>query len=277
MDKFQYISRRVSKIIFSWLLIIMLFTSCEKEVKWNLKQSSNQTIVVDGIITSELKPQHISLSSINSEINASKQNLSGAKVSVSTDVSIYTFIESAVNPGHYYSSPFQAVAGKIYQLKIEYLTNIYEAKATMVPLSPAGPIKFNYDSNKQLYKYEAEYSEEPEMIEINLDWSNNPEYTNLYGNHRALMYYYNLNNIDASKIFAPEREILYFPEGTKIVRQQYSLTEDHQIFLRSLLMETEWRGGIFDVQPGNVKSNISNNGIGFFGVCMTLKDSVIVK
>lgn len=258
------------------LLALVLATSCEKEISWKLQQSTVQTLVVDGILTNEMKQQCIRLSLVNSEINQPMLALSGASVTVTDGSSVYNFTELSGNAGSYYSLPFQAVAGKTYKLKIEYQSAIFEASADMVPLTPAGAIKYSLDSGKQLYKYEPEDPSDPVMTEINLDWSKDAAYTNSYGSSKAKMYYYKLKDIDANKIFAPDKENIYFPIGTKIIRRQYSLTEEHQAFLRSLLMETEWRGGIFDVQPGNVSTNISNGGLGFFAVCTTKVDSTVV-
>jgi hypothetical protein len=78
--------------------------------------------------------------------------------------------------------------------------------------------------------------------------------------HGNLLY---LNNIDVNTIFGGDREVICFPSGTTIVRKKYGLTESHQSFLRSMLMETDWSGGIFDVQHGNVETNLSNGALGF--------------
>jgi hypothetical protein len=260
------------------LLIPMFFAvSCEKETKWELQESNIQTLVVDGILTNELKPQCIKLSLINNQINQPVKILSGAIVTVSDGSAVYSFAESTHLAGNYFSTPFQAVAGKSYRLKIDYQAHQFEATAAMAPLTTHAAIAYSYDDQKQLYKYEPESSGNPVMSEVLTDWSHNAEYATKYGSNKAKQLFYVLHNVDASKIFAPARETIYFPAGTKIVRQLYSLTAQHQAFLRSLLMETEWRGGVFDVQPGNVALNISNGGLGFFGVCMTQTDSTVVK
>lgn len=263
------------------LLFLMVFlflaVSCEKETQWELQQSNIQTLVVDGILTNELKPQCIKLTLVNNQINQPVKYLSGASVTVSDGTAVFSFAESALSAGNYYSAPFQAVAGRIYQLRIVYQTHQFEAAAFMVPLTEHTAIAYSYDDQKDLYKYEPESSGDPVMSEVVTDWSHNAGYTSIYGNSRAKQLFYVLHNVDASKIFAPARETIYFPAGTKVIRQLYSLTPQHQAFLRSLLMETEWRGGVFDVQPGNVASNISNGGLGFFGVCMTQRDSTVVK
>jgi hypothetical protein len=80
-----------------------------------------------------------------------------------------------------------------------------------------------------------------------------------------------------NNIFGPAKDTIYFPAGTKIIRRKYSLSKEHQDFIRTLLIETEWRGGIFDVQQGNVLTNISNGARGFFAACMVLSDTTVVK
>jgi hypothetical protein len=82
--------------------------------------------------------------------------------------------------------------------------------------------------------------------------------------------------VDIIKEFAPAKQEVLFPEGTMVYRKKYSLSEDHQSFIRSLLIETEWRGGLFDVEHGNVQSNFTNGTLGYFGVCQVLSDSVLV-
>ena len=104
-----------------------------------------------------------------------------------------------------------------------------------------------------------------------------PEYCSSFGNCSATEYFYTLSTIDVNKTFAPTKEIIYFPSGTTLIRRKYSLSEKHQEFLRSLLMETEWTGGSFDVQHGNVKTNLSNGALGFFAVCMVLSDSTMIN
>jgi hypothetical protein len=44
-----------------------------------------------------------------------------------------------------------------------------------------------------------------------------------------------------------------------------------------MLSETEWRGGVFDVQRDNVSTNINGGGAGFFAVSTVLKDTMVVN
>ena len=100
------------------------------------------------------------------------------------------------------------------------------------------------------------------MTKVYYNWSASPEYCELYGSCYAQQSYYTLDNFDVNDIFGPEPEVIEFPPGTVIIRKKYSLTKAHQNFLRSLLMETEWSEGIFDVQHGNVATNMSDGALG---------------
>lgn len=89
-------------------------------------------------------------------------------------------------------------------------------------------------------------------------------------------FFYTLDVVDITKTFAPEKEPFTFPKGSTLHRKKYSLTLDHQNFLRSLLAEIDWRGGGFDAAPGNVLTNLSEGAVGYFYVSMVDSDSTIV-
>jgi hypothetical protein len=262
---------------FRWFvpLLLALLAGCEVEYSWNLRSKNINTIVVDGILTNEMKTQCIKISSVNAAMNQAYVPISGATVTVSDSVNLYPFSESLSEPGSYYSSPFQAFVGKTYYLNIVYQSITYTAKANMASITALDSLVLN--KSNDLYTYSQGKTGDPAMTEVFLDWSTVPAYCTTYGHCTAQETFYVLHNIDVNKEFGPEKEIIYFPAGTRITRRKYSLTSEHQAFLRSLLMETEWRGGIFDVQQGNVNTNISNGGFGFFAACMVLSDSTVVK
>ena len=88
---------------------------------------------------------------------------------------------------------------------------------------------------------------------------------------------YDIKNIDVQEIYAPEKEVFTFPAGSQIVRKRHSLSEQHVAYLRSLLSETEWRGGLFDIDRSNIPTNLSEGAIGFFGVSTVVSDTIIVN
>jgi len=258
-----------------FIFLGLLLTGCETKYPWTLQSDNNQTLVVDGIITNEPKAQCIKLSLVNSVINMPYTPFSGATVNISDSTHLYQFNESDQEPGSYYSSPFQAVVGKNYALSITCKTNSYIANANMVPVTPFDQIKIVKEKN--LYRYNHVKYGDPAMIDVYYDWSSDTAYCAIYSHCQVQETYYVLKNVDVNNIFGPGKDTIFFPTGTKIIRKKYSLTEEHQNFIRTLLMETEWRGGIFDVQQGNVLSNISNGARGFFGACMVISDTTVVK
>jgi hypothetical protein len=257
------------------ILLVSLLMGCEVQYPWKLQSDNTRTLVVDGILTNELKAQSIKLSLVNPEINMPYNPVSGATVIVSDSTHVFQFNESASEPGNYYSTPFQALVGKSYTLSINYESGNYSAIAKAVPVTAMDQISLI--NNKGLYRYNFIKSGDPAMIEVYYDWSSVPSYCTSYGHCQAQENYYVLNNVDVNNTFGPNTDTIFFPASTKIIRKKYSLSEEHQAFIRTLLIETAWRGGIFDVQQGNVLTNISNGARGFFAACMMISDTTVVK
>jgi hypothetical protein len=45
------------------------------------------------------------------------------------------------------------------------------------------------------------------------------------------------------------------------------MTPEYAEFIREVLQETQWQGGLFNTIPANVPTNLSPGGAGFFAVC----------
>ena len=80
----------------------------------------------------------------------------------------------------------------------------------------------------------------------------------------ALIYKYSLNSVDVNEIFKPAQELLSFPPGTIVQLTKESVNPWYAEFLRGMLSETDWRGGMFDVLPGNARTNMEGDAVGFF-------------
>lgn len=257
-----------------YLLIAILMVSCEKQQDWALQPSDNDFLVVDGIITSELKFQTIKLSKPVSELNGAPLPVSGATVLVSTDQSNLTFKEMATEPGTYRSLvPFIGSKNKVYSLLINSGDEVYTAKAALAPAVSVFDF-VNYQLNEKENRYHFTrtpfpYSPVlPGMYEIELDWSGAEGYEGQNPDScRAKVYYYTLPTIDVSEVFAPGMESVTFPPGTVITERRYSLSSEHASFLRAVLLETTWQGGYFNTASANIPTNMSSGARGFFGAC----------
>ena len=261
-----------------------MLASCEEQTDWDLHKTSNNFIVVDGIITNELKMQTLTLTRPVTAINEKPQAISGAVVLVSSDLLTHNFIEDSLNPGTYRSEkPFIGLRNKTYSLLITSGTNVYSSKAELLP-----PVEnFNmpeYQKNEEDSQYYFTkvpvpyFPVLPAMFEIQLDWSSAPGYgTENPELCKAKLYYYTLPTIDVSEVFAPNIEKVGFPSGTSITVRRYSLTDEHAAFLRALLLETTRSGGYFNTASANLPTNLSTGAIGFFGACGVAEQTEIAK
>ncbi len=253
----------------------LMLVSCEKQTEWDF-QSSDGFIVADCIITNEFKQQEVKLYKSSDGFNLQPEGISGAMIEISDGFQHFSFVEDTVEKGRYVSTvPFRAAAGNLYQLIISSGGITDTAYAEMVPVTPLESFAIvEYDS---LYRFILSNSEGASMTEVYYDWSSVPEYCRLYTSCTASEVYYSLDYIDPGKEFAPDRLIISFPRNTIIIRKKYSLSNEHQRFIRSLLLETSWRGGFFDIEQDNVITNFHHGIRGWFAACMTLSDTTFFE
>lgn len=128
-------------------IMFILFSSCEKEVKINLKEGATQ-VVVDGAIENDVPPYVVLTKSIgffsSIDLNTLENSfLHDATITVSDGTNTVTLKEYAVDTGtankfYFYSidTAFAAVKmkgeiGKTYSLKIVYEGKTYEASSKL--------------------------------------------------------------------------------------------------------------------------------------------------
>jgi hypothetical protein len=269
------------RILFLTGLIFML-QGCVKETSWPLEGGLPRQIAVDAIITDEGKTQKVTLSYPVSELNQAPKPVTGAGVLISNEDSTWQLTESPASSGIYNTpSYFFAKPGKNYTLLISIDGQVYTAKTTMAVGSLFGEIQYARNGDNNLYYVDwvanAFSTENPAMWELLIDWSMVPGYEHLDSmNTHARMLFYTLPTLDVSEVFAPVMQSVLFPAGTNITERRYSLTPQHAEFVREMLLETNWTGGLFTVAPANVATNLSDGAFGYFGACAVTELSVIV-
>lgn len=258
----------------AWLYILLfLITACAKEADWTPKESSQEIIIVEGTITNESRTQYIKLHHSQTDQNVSPVPVSGAEVIINNVDSTWQLYEDPEEAGKYISeSLIVAQLGKNYSLIILYQNHFYSALSYMVPGKTFLELSYEKNEDDDLYhiNYVASAFEEddPAMWEIQVDWSSVPGYQGFpIEETRKRLLFYTLTTLDVSQIFAPLVEEISFPAGTKINQRRYSLNPQHADFVRSLLLETSWQGGVFPSDPANVITNLSEGAMGYFGVC----------
>jgi len=268
---------------FIYILLILLI-SCEKQTDTPIKAKDLNLVVVDATLTDEHITQSIRLTESVTELNAVPKPYTGASVIISDpDHPPFFLTEQSEDPGVYQlPGSFTAHPNAEYTLQISKDGKTYTAKTFMVPVGPFVRLRVQKDASNRLFHivwvanpYDALH---PSMFEILLDWSKVPGYTTMPPEScKARLYYYTLPTIDVSQIFSPEMEQIKFPLGTKIIERKYSLNPDYAEFIRALISETNWKGGLFDSAPANVPSNLSEGAVGFFAACSVVSDSAFVQ
>jgi hypothetical protein len=260
------------------LLPAVFLNSCEEETIWPLHTEEGDLLVVQGMLTNELKSHAVILSRACDTSSGTPQPVSGAAVTLTDGSHVWTLQEQDTLAGTYLTPPMQGVLGRTYTLRISSGGRDYSATASLVPVTPLEPLRYHAVVNDGDTLYVLDYTESniPAMTEVWADWSRVPGYDTLPATQtHAVMYCYTLNNVDPNALFPPAQEEVALPAGTLLVRRKYSLAPAYREYLRTLLSETAWRGSIFDVQPGNVNSNLTEDATGFFAACTVTEERTV--
>lgn len=265
-------------------LIILLLTlfSCEKQLDWEFNPSENQFIIVESIITNENKQHEVKLSYSVQNLNELPLAVSNAEISLNDGTHTYIFTEKSDELGTYLSDDnFIAVVNRTYELSVKIEDEIYTATSNMLPVNDFELMTYTQISDS-VFKFSSSLPQflpnENSMYEVLVDWSDLPLYSDSsFSQTHKLLYFYSLSSLDVPEIFAPESETVFFPRGSIVTERKYSLTPQHAEFIRSLLLETSWRGGAFDIEQGNITTNFSNGAYGYFGVCSVIEKTFVVE
>ena len=255
----------------------LMFFSCNKEVDWDLLYQEQDLLVVEGKITNEVKQHEVKLTRPLYEMNATPEGVSGAQVEIFDGAVLHALSEDPERPGIYITdSLFSAVPNQYYQLRIRHEGKRISAVTFMREVSPfQDMVAYPVPSDPPLLEAYISDSEEPSIVRIELDWSSVAGYGELPDSStHAVIYHYTLNGVDVNKMFKPPQEHVRFPPGTIAFREKESVNPWYAEFLRGVLSETDWRGGMFDVLPGNARTNMEGEAIGYFTAAEVLRDTI---
>ena len=272
------------RLLFLPVILPILLMSCEEKIDWPLDTNEPKVIVVEGVLTNERKAHEVKISRPMADLNGTPQPVSGALVAIyeiDPDGNFKAYLLREIQPGRYLTdSTVRADSGKLYRLKILYQGQEYSGNSYMVQVDPFDTT-LSYDKvpGKEFW-YELNFKEtgRPSMVEYKLNWGHLPGFRNLPKEEtRARIVYYTVKSIDVNKIFKPAKERVPFPVGTMVYRRKYSMNPSQENFIRTLMAETEWRGGLFDVQPGNVRTNLEGGAVGYFSVSEVVADTTPIR
>lgn len=265
----------IRRLIIISLIPICLLVNCEETQEPNIDANDPSLLVVEALITNENKRHEVRLTQTFSGLANSPKMISNALVALNDGDNTIILQQHPERPGIYLTDTLRALIGKLYTLFIVHEEKEYFAIAASAFGAPLEPLVV-VESDNDMIEYVYQESSSPSMMEVQVRWDEAGE-SGIPIAKEIRAFFYTLNVIDVNQIFAPDKEKVVFPKGAQLRRIKYSLTENHQEFLRSFLSEVDWRGGSFDVAPGNVRTNLSEGAIGFFAVSMTLSDMTIIN
>ncbi len=260
------------KKIFQYIIICVFCFSCEEAIDWKQQEEFPPRLVVDAMITNKPGYNYVKLTLPVTESGGEAIKVTNASIRVSSEDSVISFIQNPENPGIYIpESPVRGVVNRIYRLDIQLENFAFFAYAFMIPVEPLGNFNFQeLGDSTGTFRINPNNTNSPSMIRYTVEWENQE----LNEVQKSVFYHYTLSTVDVNQFFKPEKESLEFPANSRIIREKYSLAPDHEQFIRSLLSETEWKGGWFDVFPGNLHTNLSRGGVGYFGASSLVIDTV---
>lgn len=255
------------KIIYFILTLVLItgFSSCSKIVNFDLNESDEEILVVEGSISNVMKEHEVMLSLSGRFYGTEALPMAeGAIVSISDGTTKYSLIEK--EPGIYKTDSIQGEFGKTYTLEIAYASQIYVATTNLIEVSILdsiyiGPsiIPGKEEEWYSIWVITTELAGKGDFYRWNI-YKNDVSLTDTLGQYQ----FGNDEFVDGQEldlILTPDLE----GELGDIIRvEQVSISEEAYDIYLSANLETVWRGSIFDSPPANVPSNISNGALGLF-------------
>jgi len=257
------------------IFVIVVCAACEERIDAPLQIRNTNLVVVEGVLTNENKAHSIKLTLPYQTINGKSAAASGATVKIyEGTLNNYPLIETPVGSGEYHTPPFSAVFGSIYTLLIQYQGNQYLAQDSSIPVEPLSTLDYQKVNDRYKLVFNAS-GDLANYIDYSIYWQTTPECLPANPCEGRLVFY-DLKTIDVNEIFKPAKEDFSFPVNSVVIRKKYSVSPAYRAFLRSVLSETEWRGGLFDVDRANATTNLSAGAAGFFAVTTVLTDTTAI-
>lgn len=269
-------------VLMLFVMAVFSLQSCQEKTEWELEMENELRLVVDGKITNERAPHEVMLSLPVFEINGTPRPVSGATVFIFDGDSTYHLTEDEEVPGRYLTNgDLRGVVNRTYYLGVEVDSFEFMAAARMVGATPISyPGYRKVSSSPPLYEAIFQGNDNPSKITLEMDWSHLTGYDTLpaASNHAIVYgYYFNQFNVDVNQLFSPQQERVFFPPGTQVIITKESLSPGYAEYLRGMLSETAWNGGLFDVKPGDPFTNLSAGAIGYFSATTVLRDTLIFQ
>jgi hypothetical protein len=256
--------------LFFFSCLILLFTSCEKVVKLDLKNAASG-VVVQGNITNQPGPYSIEL---NSTINYYDSNtfpaVSGATVNLNDNAgNAETLTE--ISPGIYQASSIQGTIGRTYYLKINASGKEYLSNSTMANSVPIDTVIF-LKSRNNTYRLTCVFSDPTGISNYYMVQLSSKD-TAAINNKNVRVASDKLT--DGQQMAITYRSNLLLNDTVKVNLQ--SIDKSTFDFYNTLQNAQGEINPFLSSPPANPISNISNGGLGYFSAYSVATKTAVVR
>lgn len=279
-----------------YFAFILLLISCTEKMDVDLG-STYTRLTVEAKLTSDLQKHFVKLSESSDVFyNQSAVPIKLAQIVISDGITDFTFTET--KPGFYESViEFAGEPGRTYSLNISNVdidkdgnSEEYFASATMPYPYQIDGVKMHYDDN-----FLDENGDRGEFWLLELFMQDNANQKDYYG------FASRINNVlvdDTITEVLVVKDTYFNGESTKgveagefdqskpdeiihnndeITLECYAITEDYYEFVTEFQLMDEEQSPLFSGSPSNIRTNISNEAIGYFAVYSITRSKAIVK
>lgn len=266
------------KNLLSFLIVCLALTNCTERIDFDLNDDENKRLVVEGMITDELKKHWVRLTYTTSYYDSeTPEPATGATVNITDGEQVWPLTEEPAGSGFYYTDVIAGTVGNEHTLNITLDGQDYEASDMMNPVSELEMIALGDDPEDEEEFIVYGWTADPGGVENFYRW-------NIFRNGVLLNdslddfawnndYLYDGTVLEAYEMWYLEHD--EFNQGDTIVLEQMGITEMADEVYRAMNLETNWRGGLFDSAPANVQTNVTNGAVGFFTVASSSKAMAI--
>jgi len=252
-------------LLFSFILSI---TACEKVIQLDTEQAS-PIYIFEGLITNQFQQHYIKIGkSLAFYETGENGKVSKAIVEVSdSEGNIWVFKEN--EPGLYLSEEaFEGKVGNTYTMKVEVDGKTFTAEDHLYYVEPIDTLVAFIDEEEQADPYiEGEFWD---FLTFLIEPQETEDYylAQFFRNGERLDFdgedIYVFNDFGISEQVNGVTSPSYFAAGDTARVEWYSLSREAYLFYTSLSENLNSDGGVFDGQPSNAKTNISDGALGLF-------------
>src|SRR5688500_12240525 len=119
------------------VLVVLAFCSCEEQVNIPIKAEKSDLLIVEGVVTNELRNHRVKLSLPRTGLNGVSEPVTQASVYLFEDTTdVYGLTEFPQGSGEYYTPMLRGLFGKLYTLYIVIDGKSYFARDSPIPVQP---------------------------------------------------------------------------------------------------------------------------------------------